>query len=157
MSFVCSAPLYAQILVLLERITLSGALVLIPHDRQFFRLFGALLVSGFTSVVTLLAMPYKKVMHDYLSSTTHVGLWGVLLGATCIKVHHDIRETQGTEIDAATAALGVSDIDFFLNVMLTFIVVSARLPTWDQPHSVDRGAMLPLLPLPVRSASPSRA
>ena len=46
---------YWEILLLSERITLSGALVLIPNHLQFFRLFFALLVSLFCGVVTMLS------------------------------------------------------------------------------------------------------
>mmetsp|Transcript_65730 Transcript_65730/g.196421 ORF Transcript_65730/g.196421 Transcript_65730/m.196421 type:complete len:1295 (-) Transcript_65730:205-4089(-) len=114
-----------EILMLAERITLSGALVLIPHNLQFFRLFCALLVSLCCGVATLLSMPYKKVMHNYLSITTHVGLWGILLGSLCLKLLNDIKETEGIEnIDVATYVLGVSNINFYVNFMLSFVIVT---------------------------------
>jgi hypothetical protein len=102
-----------EVLLLLERIVITGALVLIPHNLLFFRIFAALLVASFGGCVTMLAMPYKKSMHNHLSVAMHVGIWGILLGGLCVKLHNNIKESEELEeIDVTAYVLGISNVEY---------------------------------------------
>ena len=77
-------------LVLVERIFLSGFVLLIPRKYSIIRLSLAVVVSNLFAVLTLLAMPYRRVADAYLSVAANVMLMLVFLGGLLVKLHNDI-------------------------------------------------------------------
>ena len=107
--------------MLVERILLSGGLLLIPTSLSFFRLLAALFISALTSVLLLLTMPYKQAVHDYLAVAIHIALWVVFTGCLCFKLHDDMRDAallDLTEINLPLLILGFKNANVFLNVSL---------------------------------------
>ena len=91
---------YWEIVVLLERITLSGMLLLVPHDRQLLRLVLATIVASLVTILTFYSMPYRRGQHDYMSCATQLILQLVFVGALLINIFTNITEYA----DADTAA-----------------------------------------------------
>lgn len=59
-----------------------------------------------TRVVVVL--PQSHARHDYLSVATHVAMWGILVGALCVKLHRDINLSEGVT-NPAQNIMGISD------------------------------------------------
>ena len=82
---------YWEVIVLIERIVLCGATLLIPQDRSFIRLIFAMLFTTTSAVVIMLAQPYRRDVHNYLSVAAHLVLQIIFIGALVASMGLELR------------------------------------------------------------------
>jgi hypothetical protein len=109
---------YWEVVILVQRILLTGALLLIPHSKQLIRLITALFIAALSSMLTPLFNPYKRRVHNNLSAGMQAALLCFFLGALCVKLFSDLS-TQWTEQNAK-AVLGFDSPEQILSVIFGF-------------------------------------
>ena len=134
---------YWETVVLIERLVLTGFLLLIPNDRQPLRLVAALLFTMLTGCITSLLMPYRRKAHDFLSVITHVLLQILFLCALLVKLHGDISRELGTF--AAGVILAFSDATHVVTLMVAFTVFMLGIIVVVLMRSISEQASLPIL------------
>ena len=135
---------YFEVILLGERILLSGPLLLIPQGQSFLRLLCAVLITTFGAVFVPLIRAYKQVVHDYLSIASHIVLQVIFISASYIRLHNDISELSGEEaadnilrmntMQLGLVMLGVCAI--MLSLVITMLVTQLRA---DQHLQILRG------------------
>ena len=116
---------FFELAIMVERIALCGVLLLIPQKHNMLRLFLAVLMTTVGAVVIPLIRPYKKLVHNYLSISSHVGLQMIFLGALLVKLHDDFTEYASTEV--AFLVLSFRSSDHILTLMFGFCVLVIAL------------------------------
>ena len=109
---------YWEVVTMVQRILLCGALLCIPDQNAQLRLQSALLLSVVFLVVIMLAMPFFRLLHDYLALIANFTLVCIFLGATSVNLYEDMAKYLPTE--TVGQILGLDSPDVYLTCMLVF-------------------------------------
>ena len=113
-----------EIVVLIERVVLSGMLLLIPNRLSFLRIVVAMLFTMLGAVLVLLTMPYRKTCHNYASATTHVGLEVILVGTLLVKLHSRIIQESSSETAESVLTFSSAEPIVAANLFLAALAVA---------------------------------
>jgi hypothetical protein len=109
---------YVEVVVLLQRTVLCGALVLIPDRYSVMRLLLAVWFSAVFLVYGMLAKPFLRKVHNRLYLTITFAYVSIFLTALAVFLHNDIETV--VDAQAAKEVLGVSSADGFVTLALVF-------------------------------------
>ena len=116
-----------ELVVLVERILLSGFLLVIPDHRQLLRIVIAMLLTTMSAILTLLTMPYRRLPHNYYSVASHVALQCLFLGGLLVKFRADVTQmllALGSDPSLADNVVGFSSSDNIVSLMIGFIIAA---------------------------------
>ena len=114
-----------ELVIMVERIALTGLVLLIPHEHSVLRLFCALLMTTLGAILIPLIRPYKTVVHNYISISSHLALQMIFLCALLMKMHDDVTEHSNAEV--AFLVLSFHSSSHILTLMLGFAAVVCTL------------------------------
>ena len=120
-------------MVLIERIVLSGMLLLIPHNISFLRTIFGMLFATLCAILLLLTKPYRRPLHHIVSVATHVGLEIIFIASLLVKLFARISEEAGEPV--AQDVLSISSGDQIIGLILVFTVRSTSSYTHALMHS----------------------
>ena len=119
---------YWEVLELVRRIVLNGALLLIKDEQAFLRIVAALAVSSCFVLFASLCKPMKNRVLNYVQSAGLFGVLVVMQGALMLKLMADIAEEAGDDVvqkvlafdNAESAVLGLLG---FVGVVVAAVVL----------------------------------
>ena len=103
---------------LLQRLCIVGFFQMVPEEYGFMRVLAGLLLSIVYAMTLCALKPYKRRDLDLLAITSQFALVCVFMGATVLRLFHDVEEEVDGE--TATAVTGFSSMTQIVGVMIVF-------------------------------------
>ena len=108
---------YWEVLVLVQRLALSGFMQLVPDEIAFIRILCGLMITFVYLVLLQIMRPYRREDLSFIAVASQFALSQVFLGATCLELYQHLWQESET---IAARVLGFTSEEQIVLLLLIF-------------------------------------
>ena len=112
---------YYELVILIQRTSLAGLLLLLPDDQPFLRLQLAILLSTAYLLLGAWAKPFRRPIHNYLYCLICFAYVVIFMSGLGVYLIQEIEEYSSEK--TVEVVIGVTSGDGFISIVLAFAVV----------------------------------